>query len=130
MNKKAFTLVELLAVIIILGVIAVIIVPTTEKALKDSKEKVYESQKLSLITSLKDWKLDNNDLFYDNDSVTVTLGELKEQGYVEYDVKNPKTDECISNDLQFAVTKKGKQYTYSIVGDELIDGNYTDCEAK
>ena len=38
--KKGFTLVELLAVIVILGVLSVLIVPKIKKTLNNSKEKI------------------------------------------------------------------------------------------
>ena len=38
MNKKAFTLVELLAIILILGIVAVIAIPVTSKILKEAKK--------------------------------------------------------------------------------------------
>ena len=48
MKNKAFTLVELLAVIIILGVIALIITPKIQKTLKNSKKNIYESSAYAL----------------------------------------------------------------------------------
>src|SRR5574344_757927 len=128
MSKKGFTLVELLAVITILGVIALIAVPAVDSIIKNSKVKVYEKQKDGLLSSLQDWLTDNKDLFYDTNTMTLTLGDLKEQNYVDYDIKNPKTDKCISNDLAFTINKNGKKYTYSIEGDELVDGLDDDCD--
>lgn len=48
MKNKAFTLVELLAVIIILGVIALITTPRIQKTLKNSKKNIYESSAYAL----------------------------------------------------------------------------------
>lgn len=47
-NRKGFTLVELLAVIIILGIIMVIIIPKVTTTIKDSKQKTYESSARAL----------------------------------------------------------------------------------
>ena len=41
--KKGFTLVELLAVVIILGILAVVIVPKIQQTIKDSKKNTYEA---------------------------------------------------------------------------------------
>lgn len=46
--KKGFTLVELLAVITILGLLALIIVPKVQKTIKDSKKNIYESSAYAL----------------------------------------------------------------------------------
>src|SRR5574344_1979962 len=127
-RQNAFTLVELLAVITILGVIALIAFPSVDRIIKNSKIKVYEKQKDALLSSLEDWKTDNENLFFENNNITLTLGDLKEQNYVDYDIKNPKTDKCISNDLTLTVSKTGKKYTYSIEGDELVDGLDDDCD--
>ena len=42
--KKGFTLVELLAVIILLGVIGLIVVPSITKTINNSKEDLYNDQ--------------------------------------------------------------------------------------
>ena len=127
MNKKAFTLVEILAVVSILGIIALIIIPATDKVIKDAKEKVYNKQKQSLLVILEDWTIDHKDKFNDTDTILITLGELKEEGYADFELKNPLSDKCISNDLQLSVVKKKNKFNYSIVGDQLIDGLDSDC---
>ncbi len=42
--KKGFTLVELLGVIVILGLIAMIAIPTINSALNDSRQRAYDEQ--------------------------------------------------------------------------------------
>ena len=46
--KKGFTLVELLAVVIILGILAVVIVPKIQQTLKESKKNTYEASAIAL----------------------------------------------------------------------------------
>ena len=43
-NEKGFTLVELLAVILVLGLVLVIAVPSVNKYLKSSKQKAFDVQ--------------------------------------------------------------------------------------
>ena len=57
-NKKGFTLVELLAVIIILGLISVIIVPRIFNIINDSEKKSYEVSVNNLVNALNEIALD------------------------------------------------------------------------
>ena len=49
MKKNAFTLIELLTVIIIIGLLAVLIIPKVNKTLKDSRQKVNETSTKGLL---------------------------------------------------------------------------------
>jgi prepilin-type N-terminal cleavage/methylation domain-containing protein len=53
MNKKAFTLVELLISIIILGVISVIAIPKTSEMIKSSKINSFEASAKSIARKIK-----------------------------------------------------------------------------
>ena len=53
MNKKGFTLVELLAVIVLLGLVALIAAPAITGIIKQSKENLSDSQKASIELSAK-----------------------------------------------------------------------------
>ncbi len=50
-KRNGFSLVELLAVIILLGVVALIIVPSAIKTLENSKKQSFENSVIGLITS-------------------------------------------------------------------------------
>lgn len=127
-NKKGFTLIELLGVIVVLSVIALIVTPAVDRVIKKSQNKLYNSQKDNLISSVKSWVSDNKELFAKDSTIIITLQDLKELNYIGYDVKNPKTNACLSNSMQFKIEKNGKKYIYTIDGDELIDGDDNDCE--
>lgn len=55
MNKKAFTLIELLAVITILAIVALIAVPSVTKMIKDSNESADENQKKLIAKAAESW---------------------------------------------------------------------------
>ena len=59
MNNKAFTLVELLAVIIILGLLVTITVPNIMNAIDISREKSYNSQVEEIEKAAERWAVDN-----------------------------------------------------------------------
>jgi prepilin-type N-terminal cleavage/methylation domain-containing protein len=114
MNKKGFTLVELLAVLVILSLLMVIAVPASINVSKKVKAKMYNN-KVSLI---KDaallWAQDNKAcLALDTNcglsickteglikACTLTVGDLAAAGYVDYDnattVTNPQTGDSMN----------------------------------
>ena len=53
MNKKAFTLVELLGVIIILGMLALIIYPILTKTIKNQEKKTFEQSMEGIIKTVQ-----------------------------------------------------------------------------
>lgn len=113
--KKGFTLVELIGVIIVLGVLGLIAVVSVSGTLKDSKEKLCESQLDSFVEAAKTFMSANiHRLPVEEAPSTVTLRELKDEGLIEDDVKNPKTEELFSDDIVITVTKSGKSFKYEI----------------
>jgi len=59
-KRNGFSLVELLAVIILLGIIALIIVPSALKTLDNSKKEAFHDSVLGLITSANDYMGQND----------------------------------------------------------------------
>ena len=125
MKKKGFTLVELLGVMTVLGIIALLIIPAVEKTISNSKKKGLENQKNTIISGAKSWMTDNKELVED-DEVIVTVGDLKQEGYLEFNIKNPVTNKCISNNTEVLITIEGKKYKYKING-SIIDGEDGEC---
>lgn len=116
MNKKGFTLAELLGVITILGLLALLIVPAIDKAIKESNETLYQAQLNSIIGAAKEWSADHvGELPVNGGSITVTLLELKSGGYIAVDIKNPKTEELFSDDLIVEITEHNSQYKYQVI---------------
>lgn len=86
-NKKGFTLVELLAVIVILGVLTAIAVPSVLGISKKIKTDMYESKKKTVEVALELWADDNKSSCIKNiDSLTVK--NLIEDNYLKADDKN------------------------------------------
>ncbi|MGE5455598.1 MAG: immunoglobulin-like domain-containing protein [Ignavibacteriales bacterium] len=119
MKKNAFTLIELLGVISILGLIVLIALPTVEKNIKNSKQKLYETQINNIESGLKEWATDN--LFYlpseNEEKITLTMFQLKQGDYVSEDILNPLTDELFPNDMFLTITKKSDGFQYAILTD-------------
>lgn len=118
MNKKGFTLIELLAVIAVLAVVALIAIPAVNRALRSGENSAYEDQISAIITGAKSWGADEKN-FYElpekGETKTVTLGELKKAGYVDSNIKNPKTGELFDNNCtKVDIGYDGKKLSYTI----------------
>lgn len=127
MNKKGFTLVELLAVITLVGIFLLVTIPTVDSLLKKQKDKLYKLQRKNVTEALKTWGNANIESLPEEDGqyVEVTLNDLKIEGLVDDDLKNPKNDICYANTNTFTISKKGEEYIYTV--SELVDGTSSDC---
>lgn len=116
MKEKGFTLAELLGVITLLGVLAIIIFPIVEKNLKEGKDDLYKSQIKAIETSAQMWGTDHIGELPDLDeTTTITLKRLQDDGYISSKLENPKTGEVFNSDLQIVITSHGTYYTYKVI---------------
>lgn len=116
-KNKGFTLIELLGVIIVLGIIAVIIYPSIEGMLQDSRQRLYNSQIEMIENALEQYAvMYRTDMPKTNgQSVNVTLKQLVDSGLVEEGLENPLTKEPFKEaDLHMVITRYQNNYTYSV----------------
>lgn len=140
-RKNAFTLVELLAVITILGLIALIAVPAITNIMSKQKEKVYYDQLNQLIMASKNWGTDNLDILRDNyldycnenDFYTLELDELQNIDlennvkYLDDEFINPKTDKNFSNgDVSVHIYKRDKAYLYCVTTENCTNTKFVE----
>lgn len=118
--KKGFTLVELLAVIVIIGLLALLLIPNIKNVLKDSKEDLYVIQEKSIIDEAKNWIADHPyELPKDNgDELVISLGELKIGAYIDLKLTNPKTSLMFDDASKIIIKRENNKYNYSVqIGD-------------
>ena len=119
MNKRGFTLVELLAVIVLLGLVALIAAPAITGIIKQSKDSLSDSQIQSIEMSAKNWATDNMaKLPSDGNCIVVSLSKLQAEGYADLEIKDPKTGKIIehtnSRPFWIKITRDGKRLIYEV----------------
>ena len=102
-NKKGFTLVELLAVIVMLGIIAFVAIPAVSSYLISSKNTTYSTYEKSMVDAAKNKIIEciaGNDQCELPDGETeqrISLGSLIDGGYID-NMKDPDGDNfCDAN---------------------------------
>ena len=102
MNRKGFTLVELLAVIVLLGIISVAAFVSVTSVINNSKKKMNEVNKKEIV------KATNRCLIECSKEDCDSVEELKEKGYLD-DLKNPYTGESIKDD-EYIIIEDGDTF--------------------
>ncbi|MBQ9071761.1 MAG: DUF5011 domain-containing protein [Bacilli bacterium] len=124
MKNKGFTLVELLAVIVILAVIFILIFPAVEHILVKSKETISNEQINTILDAAYDLSLKQLDILPERGKTTyITLAQLKNEGLIAADIKNPETKELYPNNLVISIENVGAGYKYSNSNSKL-NGDY------
>lgn len=135
MNKKGFTLVELMVSISIMMLLAVMLIPAINTVRNKVLQQLYDAKIEQILSSSKAWGRDNliripqyvNSTYYENDQyrycdqdcACVLVKELINQGYIAGDsknkteLKNPldkksmnNTLVCVRYDTNDAMTRK------------------------
>ena len=127
-NKKGFTLVELLAVLVLIGTITTIAFTSISGLIGRQKTKEYEGKCDLFLAKAEEYFNDNkNDIDINQGPPAITLKDLVESGYVKSGIINPKentlydVEQTVFNIAQDEVT--GKYY----FNKEFIEGKW---EAK
>jgi prepilin-type N-terminal cleavage/methylation domain-containing protein len=126
-KNKGFTLVELLAVIVILAVILVIAIPNVMKIIDKARLDTYKRTEGMLTSATRSYLASNNISFTDNVPVSIDYITLRDNNYIDkiYDQtdSNVATKECVNSKVY--ITKIGNNYSYK---PGLVCTNYVSLE--
>ena len=109
MKNKAFTLVELLAVLVILAVLLTLVVVSVGKIISNSQSDLSEQQKRNIELAAEAYNIDRGDL--DSIDACVNVSTLINLGYLEGSkVVDPATKQEMTGSVR--ITYASNQYTY------------------
>ena len=116
MNKKGFTLIELIGVILILALLAIIIFPSILSSINSNETSLNNDNKKLIEANAKEYVGDNQDLFLKDTSKTycIKLSTLYNAGYTT-NVKGLKDGDAALTTDGVKVTYNGSKYEYQYV---------------
>lgn len=117
--KKGFTLVELLAVIVILGVLAVIVIPPVIKNIDLTRKASYNQVISNIEQTTQLYIRDNRDYIAGittvGNVVYLTLQDLVDSGDLDAPITDPRSERQISLATQIIITVKAQsKYTVTL----------------
>ena len=125
MKRNAFTLVELLCVILIVSVLVVITIPIVTNNLKSNGDSIYNNMVNKILSASKDWASINVDsLPEEGEEIKITLGSLQSDGLISTDLKNPKTDTLFPADMTITIKYVKSSRDNEKIKYAIYDGNY------
>lgn len=120
MNRKGFTLVELVAIIVILAAIFLVSFPTLKNMLANDDKKKYNTIVEDLCTAGKTYMYANMDSFPNlsiiGGTIDLEISKLIEYGNVDKNLINPKTELSVKYD----------KLKYTVLEDFSLDCEYVE----
>lgn len=119
MNKKGFTLIELISVIAILGFIAILVFPKFKGMVSDKKQKLYDANvkqiedaaKMFAVKSVKNF--DVYQMIEDTGYAEISLSMLCDMELLNCPINNPITNNEMDGYVE--VYKEGNSFAYNYV---------------
>lgn len=128
MKKNGFTLAELLGVIVIISILLVLIIPPIINGIKNSEEKVLDTQK-QIIYSAADEEMEADKDKYPNkanNTYCIPISELIKNGFLTEDIKDLNTNEPYDKTKIVRITiSENKTKSYEIVNQGECNENTT-----
>ena len=127
--NKGFTLMELLAVIIIIALISLLSIVGVSKVVSKSKTDLYNNQLSMIEKAARSWGSENIDKLPDaGDCLYLTLGSLKIYGLLDDNVIDPRTNDKIPDTLKIKVSSTLNDYNKLVISYEVDSDDIESCK--
>lgn len=114
--KKGFTLVEIIAVVSLLAILGLIGTISVTTILKNNRNESYNLQINNIKEATKTWGAKRLFILPDEgNTISLKLSYLKQEGLIDKDIKNPKTEKLFSNDTIITITKTNNVFEYNVI---------------
>ena len=112
MKTRAFTLIELLAVIIILGILTLLIAPKVVNMLNESEKNTNMTSAQNLVKAAE-LKASNNDMTGNNENIKINYQTGENKNYLDYTGEKPQIGQVqIRSNGEVAMAVKFGDYCY------------------
>ena len=121
-KRKGFTLLEVITTVVILGLVALIAVPTVNRIINNSRRNLYKQQEKKLIDAAKEYLVDNSSLLPTGTKpVYIRVQQLQYNNYLDLGpIINPLDNDSMESGCIKVKLNKGT-YVYSY--DKTCGGN-------
>ena len=122
-NNKGFSLIEILATIVIIGIVSTVGIVSVNSMINKSKQHFYESQKQQMVLAAQSYVQDNRNILPKNvgGMIKIKLSVLREKNYLKEDIIDQDKNVC-DQDNSYVTVYKNNQTEYKYHG-------YLDCPA-
>lgn len=104
--RKGFTLIEMVATLIVLSIVAVIVTPNIYVSIKEYKNRLFDTQMDNIKQSAKNWAVDHVDSLPSNNTtaLAIKIQDLQNDGYISDNLENPKGGFFDNSDVFVLIT--------------------------
>lgn len=128
--KKGFTLIELVAVIFILGAILIIVIPIVNDSITESKTSLSAEQIRQIESAARQWGVDNLSMqantpvdINGNEVSEITIRKLQTTGYLDDKaIIDAESKEELSYSHKVCISYEDNQFVYEYKGSGACNG--------